>query len=293
MTKPKSRTAKAKKGEPKARAKKPAAGKEAANGDVAVRSKDEAPAPAAPGDGVQVLSQGGGKFSMADIEALRAAIKIKGAGTTVEGINFDEIKWDADGLVPVVAQDRRTGAVLMLSWSNRDTLESSLKTKQMSYFDRARGKVISKTEGTGRAQRLVTLALDCDKDAILATVEQDGPACHRDTGTCWVEGRAQPLASFVGELDRIVAKYAKDPKPHSHTSKLLGEPIEALRKLVEKANDTVRTIQGKSTKEPLEHEAADLLYHLLVACRTKGVGLERIVNDLYAQHLADQVKKAA
>lgn len=255
------------------------------------------PAPAAvvpppPADGVEVMARGASKFSLADIEALKAAIKIKGAGTVVEGINFDELKWDAEGLLPVVAQDRRSGAVLMLGWTNRETLESSLKTKSMTYYDRARGKPVAKGEATGRPQRLVAMSVDCDKDALLATVEQEGPACHRDTGTCWADGRSQPVASFVGELDRIVAAYAKAPKTGSHTSELLAEPVEALKRMVEKANDAVRTIQGKSTKEPLEHEAADLVYHLLVACRTKGVGLERILNDLYAQHLATQVKKA-
>ncbi|HUR61238.1 MAG TPA: bifunctional phosphoribosyl-AMP cyclohydrolase/phosphoribosyl-ATP diphosphatase HisIE [Candidatus Thermoplasmatota archaeon] len=248
------------------------------------------PAPAEP-DGIQVVAKGPSKFSLEDLELLKSAIKVKGGGQVVEGINFEELKWDAEGLIPVVAQDRRTGAVLMLAHTNKETLEQTLRTKNMTYWSRSRNKVWVKGEESGHTQRMVRIEVDCDKDAILATVDQEGPACHRDTGTCWTDARAIPLGGFLGELDRLIADTAKNPRPDSHTSKLLAEPIEALKKFVEEANEVTRVLQGKPNKDPLEHEAADVLYHLLVACRTKGVGLERIVTELYARHMADQVKR--
>jgi phosphoribosyl-ATP pyrophosphohydrolase/phosphoribosyl-AMP cyclohydrolase len=249
-----------------------------------------APAPAAlPDEGVQVVAKGPSKFSLADLELLKSAIKVKGTGTVVDGINFEELKWDAEGLIPVIAQDRRTGAVLMLAHTNRDTLEQTLRTRNMTYWSRSRNKVWVKGEESGHAQRLVKLEVDCDKDAILAVVDQEGPACHRDTGTCWNSERTLPVASFLGELDRIIAEYAKSPKPGSHTSKLLAEPLGALRKFVEEANEVTRVLQGKPNPDSLEHEAADVLYHLLVACRTKGVGIDKILTELYARHMAAQV----
>ncbi|MFO1535950.1 MAG: bifunctional phosphoribosyl-AMP cyclohydrolase/phosphoribosyl-ATP diphosphatase HisIE [Thermoplasmatota archaeon] len=243
-----------------------------------------------PGDGIQVVAKGPSKFTLEDLELLKSAIKVKGGGQVIDGINFEELKWDAEGLIPVIAQDRRTGAVLMLAHTNKETLEQTLRTRNMTYWSRSRNKVWVKGEESGHAQRLVQLHVDCDKDAILAVVDQEGPACHRDTGTCWTEERAIPVASFLGELDRIIADTAKTPRAGSHTSKLLAEPIEALKKFVEEANEVTRVLQGKPNPDPLEHEAADVLYHLLVACRTKGVGLDKIVTELYARHMADQVK---
>jgi phosphoribosyl-ATP pyrophosphohydrolase/phosphoribosyl-AMP cyclohydrolase len=241
-------------------------------------------------DGIQVVAKGPSKFTLEDLELLKSAIKVKGGGQVVDGINFEELKLDGEGLLPVIAQDRRTGAVLMLAHTNKETLEQTLRTRNMTYWSRSRNKVWVKGEESGHTQRLVKLTVDCDSDAILALVDQEGPACHRDTGTCWTEERAIPVSGFLGELDRLIADTAKTPRPGSHTSKLLAEPIEALKKFVEEANEVTRVLQGKPNKDPLEHEAADVLYHLLVACRTKGVGLDKIVTELYARHMADQAK---
>lgn len=251
----------------------------------------KASAPAAVADGIEVVAKGPSKFSAADLELLRSSIKVKGSAAVIEGINFEELKWDSEGLLPVVAQDRRTGAVLMLAWTNKETLEATLKTKQMTYWSRSRNKVWQKGEESGHVQRMVKLSVDCDKDSILALVDQEGPACHRDTGTCWNEERAAPLAGFLGELDGIIAGYAKTPNGESYTSKLLANPRLALEKLVEEVNETLRVLQGKPNKDPLEHEAADLLYHLLVACRMKGVGLDKVLTELYSRHLAAQIAK--
>ncbi|HUR63021.1 MAG TPA: bifunctional phosphoribosyl-AMP cyclohydrolase/phosphoribosyl-ATP diphosphatase HisIE [Candidatus Thermoplasmatota archaeon] len=250
-----------------------------------------APPPrAADPEGVEVVAKGPSKFTLEDLELLKSAIKVKGGGQVVEGINFEELKWDGEGLLPVVAQDRRTGAVLMLAHTNKETLEQTLRTKQMTYWSRSRNKVWVKGEESGHVQRLVKIEVDCDKDALLALVDQEGPACHRDTGTCWTDGRAIPISGFLGELDRIISDRAKAPTPDSYVSKLLAEPLAALKKFVEEANEVTRVLQGKPNPDPLEHEAADVLFHLLVACRTKGVGLDKIVTELYARHMADQVK---
>ncbi len=240
--------------------------------------------------GVQVVAKGASKFSAADLDMLRASIKVKGSGAVVEGINLDELKWDGEGLLPVIAQDRRTGAVLMLAHTNRETLETTLRSKQMTYWNRNHGKVVTQGQESGHIQRLIKLTVDCDKDSILATVEQEGPACHRDTGTCWTDDRAPPSAGFLGELDRIVRERAKNPEKGSKTSALLAEPIEALRAFVEHANELTKIVQGKS-KTTLETGAADLLYNMLVTLRTKGIGLADVLTELQAQHMATELQK--
>jgi phosphoribosyl-AMP cyclohydrolase / phosphoribosyl-ATP pyrophosphohydrolase len=242
-------------------------------------------------EGVEVVAKGPSKFSLADLEVLKAAIKVKGAGVVIEGINLDELKYDAEGLVPIVAQDRRTGAVLQLGWGNKETLESSLRTKQMSYWSREHGKAIGKGEGSGHPQRLVQMRVDCDKDALLALVDQDGPACHLDKGTCWTDGRTPPVATFLGELDRQVQAEAKAPKPGSDVAKLLSEPLGALKAFVEDANTVTRSLQGKQGAKAVEHGAADALYHLIVAMRAKGVGFDKVVTELFARQLAEEMNK--
>ncbi len=238
-------------------------------------------------DGVQLVARTASKFSLADIEALRSAIKVKGAVNVVDGVNLDELKFDAEGLIPVIAQDRRTGAVLTLGWGNKETLGDTLRSKQVSYFDRTRQKAVVHGEGTNHHQRFVKLQADCDKDSVLLTVEQEGPACHLDTGTCFGDSRALPLAGYLGELDATLA--ARGKAKEGHDGKLLGEPIEALRAFVGSANTISKALQGKDAAG-IETAAADLLRTLLVACRARGIGLEKIVTDLYARAAAEQLK---
>jgi phosphoribosyl-AMP cyclohydrolase / phosphoribosyl-ATP pyrophosphohydrolase len=235
-------------------------------------------------DGIAVVSKGPAKFSLEDMEALRKAIVIKGGGLVVAGINLDELKYNEEGLVAVVAQDRLTGAVLMQAWANKEALHKSLTTNEMTYFSRQRNKLWTKGEESGHTQKLLQLKVDCDKDSVLALVEQTGPACHRDTGTCFVDGRSIPLAGFLGELDQLVQQRAKERPEGSYTTKLLEDPSLAAGKVVEEAREVAQVLKGKPNDDTLQHEAADLLYHLLVACRGKGIGLTEIVQELLTRH---------
>jgi phosphoribosyl-AMP cyclohydrolase len=96
---------------------------------------------------------------------------------------LDEIKWNADGLVPVIAQDYKTGKVLMFAWMNREALQLTNDTKQAVYFSRSRNKLWRKGEESGHTQKIHEIRVDCDEDVILLSVEQHGDiACH--TGRC-------------------------------------------------------------------------------------------------------------
>jgi len=95
------------------------------------------------------------------------------------------VKFNADGLVPVIAQSAATGAVLMLAWMNRQTLEETLATGHVTYWSRSRGKVWRKGESSGNTQRLVEAAVDCDGDTLLLQVDQMGPACHTGAPSCF------------------------------------------------------------------------------------------------------------
>lgn len=95
------------------------------------------------------------------------------------------VTFDKDGLVPVIAQDHKSGAVLMLAWMNRETLETTLKTGDVTYWSRSRKQVWRKGETSGHVQKLIEANLDCDGDAILLSVDQIGPACHTGSPVCF------------------------------------------------------------------------------------------------------------
>ncbi|WP_022873291.1 phosphoribosyl-AMP cyclohydrolase [Nesterenkonia alba] len=95
------------------------------------------------------------------------------------------VNYNAEGLVPAIAQDASTGEVLMLAWMNREALQATLDTRRATYFSRSRNQLWVKGETSGHTQHVVSVALDCDADTVLLTVEQTGPACHTGEPTCF------------------------------------------------------------------------------------------------------------
>ncbi len=102
----------------------------------------------------------------------------------------DSVKWNSEGLVPVIAQDHASGAVLMLAWMNSETLARTLASGEVTYWSRSRGEVWRKGATSGHTQRLVEARLDCDGDAVLIKVQQTGPACHTGAATCFFRAGA-------------------------------------------------------------------------------------------------------
>ncbi|NNU80775.1 phosphoribosyl-AMP cyclohydrolase [Halovulum dunhuangense] len=97
----------------------------------------------------------------------------------------ETLKWDANGLIPAIAQDHATGEVLMMAWMNRESLAETLGSGQVTYWSRSRQALWRKGETSGHVQRLVRLSVDCDRDCILMQVDQTGPACHTNRRSCF------------------------------------------------------------------------------------------------------------
>lgn len=190
----------------------------------------------------------------------------------LDHVDFDK----AGGLVPVVAQHVRTGEVLMLAWANREALERTLETGEAWYFSRSRNALWHKGETSGNVQRLVELHLDCDADTLLALVEPAGPACHTGERTCF-----DAAAPTLPALDRVLEARAASPdaSPGSYTVRLLGDRNLRLKKLGEEAVELAVACADED-RERAEEEAADLLYHALVACRALGVSAEAVLARL-------------
>lgn len=172
------------------------------------------------------------------------------------------------GLVTVIAQDARTGSVLMVAHADREALERTLETGLMHYRSRTRGLWL-KGGTSGHTQRVVALHADCDGDAVLARVESAGPACHTGAPTCF----GIPELRALDALDRTLAERAAAGAPEgSYSARLLADRNLRLKKLGEETAElAVACADGDAARAT--EEAADLVYHTLVALRALGVTL--------------------
>ncbi len=185
----------------------------------------------------------------------------------LERLDFDK----GGGLVTVVTQDARSGAVLMVAHADREALERTLATGEMHYRSRTRG-LWRKGAGSGNLQRVVSLAADCDGDAVLARVTTDGPACHTGAVSCF--GELALAADALAALERTIGERMEsaDATRPSYTRRLLADRNLRLKKLGEETAELVLALaDGDAVR--IAEEGADLLYHVLVATRAAGVGL--------------------
>lgn len=211
--------------------------------------------------------------------------------------DLDSVRFDAAGLVPCVAQDAGTGAVLMVAWANREALETSLATATMHYWSRSRSQLWRKGETSGNTQALVSLHLDCDGDTVLALVHQTGPACHTGDPTCFGEDAtpapgSEPRPGSIGsadaegedpdevlrELAEIIRRRNRERPEGSYTTRLLADENLRLKKLGEEVSELVVALarQGPNVAQ----EAADLVYHIMVALEASGSSWEEVERTL-------------
>lgn len=198
-----------------------------------------------------------------------------------------KINYNTEGLIPVITQDVESKKVLMLAYMNAEAYEKTIMTKELYYFSRSRQTLWKKGETSGNTQKLKRLSYDCDQDALLAEVEQSGPACHTGKDTCFDQGILlendydQPIIKkLISTIqDRIV-----QPKKGSYTNYLLSEGRDKiLKKIGEEATEIV--IASKSEdKEEMIYEISDFLYHLLVLMAFEGISMTDIRRELKRRH---------
>lgn len=185
----------------------------------------------------------------------------------VSSLNFEK----GGGLVTVVAQDADTGVVLMVAHANHDAIVKSVQTGEMHYTSRTRG-LWHKGATSGNVQRVVSLTADCDADAVLARVRPAGPTCHNGTTSCFRDEALGPDALRI--LSNTIARRAEtvsDTSP-SYTHKLLSDRNTRLKKLGEEATE-LAVACADNDADRAKNEAADLVFHVLVALRAVGVSL--------------------
>ncbi|MBQ9942378.1 MAG: bifunctional phosphoribosyl-AMP cyclohydrolase/phosphoribosyl-ATP diphosphatase HisIE [Christensenellaceae bacterium] len=199
-------------------------------------------------------------------------------------LDMNNIKFDEKGLVSVVVQDADTSAVLMLAYMNEESLKLTLETGYMTYFSRSRQQLWKKGETSGHVQKVVTLAYDCDGDAILAKVKQTGPACHTGSYSCFFNeffrnGQESVGSGILDELFAVITDRKNNPKEGSYTNYLFDKGIDkTLKKVGEEAAEVIIAAKNPDCSE-LRWEAADLLYHLMVLIAQKDM----LPGEIYAE----------
>jgi len=183
------------------------------------------------------------------------------------------LAYDDRGLVPCVVQDWATGEVLTLAYMNADALAATRRTGELHLWSRSRGELWRKGATSGNTQRVHGLRYDCDADAVLALVEPAGPACHTGERTCFHRGDdvAAPFAALPA-LERTIAARASARPNGSYTAALLADPPLVGAKVEEEAEEVARAAREEPDARVAE-EAADVLYHLAVLLRSRGLTL--------------------
>lgn len=200
------------------------------------------------------------------------------------------LQFNEQGLIPALAQDRFDGQVRMVGWMNREALELTLATGLATFFSRSRGKLWVKGESSGNVLRVQSVTADCDADTLLLMVEPAGPSCHTGRPSCFFRRVAaggtltdEPfeVTPFIGELERTIRERQADSTgERSYTRSLLDGGIPKINsKISEEAGELVVALAGESDERVLS-EASDLLFHVLVGLRARGLSFTQVTAAL-------------
>lgn len=236
-------------------------------------------------DADELYLSGARKLPLMELKYALAAAGIS-VNTFADGVPFSSLKPNADGLVPTIVQDYKTGKVLMLAYMNEESYDRTLKTGRMTYYSRSRRQLWLKGETSGHYQYVKKLTADCDSDTILASVRQVGAACHTGAESCFFRqlmsrecDSRNPLAVFE-DVYRVIEDRKRNPKEGSYTNYLFDHGIDKiLKKVGEEATEIVIAAKNPDPEE-LKYEIADFLYHAMVLMAERGVTWKDITDEL-------------
>ncbi len=197
------------------------------------------------------------------------------------------LKFNENGLIPVVVQDHETNEVLMLAYANQEALDKMLETGKTHFWSRSRQQLWQKGETSGNFQDIVSIQTDCDADTLLVRVKQTGVACHLGTPSCFagtLYGGLEGTAAIVPVLRRTIKDRKCNPKEGSYTNKLLNDETKLCKKLIEEAGELALSVKDED-RDAQAWEAADLLYHSLVLLEYLDLPLEEVYKKLSERHI--------
>lgn len=195
----------------------------------------------------------------------------------IMNIDFDK----SDGLVPVIIQDEQTLEVLMLGYMDKEAYDKTVQENVVTFFSRSKNRLWKKGETSGNYLHVKSIDIDCDNDTLLIKVKADGPTCHTGARSCF---KTEYNHNFINELERIIDDRYTNPQEGSYVNKLQKKGLNKIsQKVGEEAVETVIAALNE-TEHDLINESSDLVFHLLVLLREKGIGLETIAKNLEERH---------
>lgn len=209
-------------------------------------------------------------------------------------IDINELGFDEKGLIPVIVQDYYSKQVLTLAYMNRKALEITLAEGRTCFWSRSRQELWRKGETSGNFQKIVSITVDCDKDALNVEVIKEGPACHTGSESCFFEPVyvAEDTTPFSYEaLYKMIEGRKTDPKEGSYTSYLFDKGIEKIMKKVGEESTEVIIAATKGDREETIYEVADLAYHVMVMMAERGIALKDLTSELAKRHVIDHKVK--
>ncbi len=184
-----------------------------------------------------------------------------------------------EGLVPAIVQDDANGDVLMIGYMNQEALRRTQETKRATFWSRSRGELWEKGETSGNTLHVVSIAADCDGDALLIRARPDGPVCHTGQRSCFGDASFFS-ATTLRHLEHIVADRKAHPREGSWTTRLFERGLSRIaQKVGEEAVETVLAASVQNRKETIS-ESADLLYHLTVLFAASGIRWQEVEKEL-------------
>jgi phosphoribosyl-ATP pyrophosphohydrolase/phosphoribosyl-AMP cyclohydrolase len=207
-------------------------------------------------------------------------------------MNFiDQLKFDDKGLIPAIIQDCKTGAVLMMAYMNKESIEKTIETGRTVFWSRSRQKLWVKGESSGHFQYVKSMNIDCDEDCLLIKVDQVDAACHTNQYSCFYreyrDGQIKEAqcdnfnnAKVLQDVYDIIVDRVKNPKEGSYTNYLFEKGLDKmLKKVGEESAEVIIAAKNHDISE-IRYEVADLLYHLLVVLVERGLTLEDVYKEL-------------
>ena len=186
-----------------------------------------------------------------------------------------------NGLVPVIVQDFQTLEVLMLGYMNEEAWQKTQQEKKVTFFSRTKNRLWTKGEESGNFLEVKSYHIDCDQDTILIKAQPVGPTCHTGSRSCFNTAYNH---NFIAELERIVNSRYEFPSDESYVNRLRSKGINKIaQKVGEEAVETVIAALAE-TETDFINEASDLMFHLIVLLREKGLSLETIAKNLESRH---------
>ncbi len=206
----------------------------------------------------------------------------------------EELKFDAQGLIPAIVVDAVSGKVLTLAYMNRESLKISMEKGLTCFWSRSRQELWLKGETSGNYQHIVSITADCDMDALVVTVEKDGPACHTGAESCFHNPvwESEERHDFSLEmLMKLIAGRKTEKKEGSYTTYLFEKGLDKiLKKVGEESTEVIIAAKDRDRKETI-YEIADLTYHVMVLMIEAGISLEDIHRELASRHVIDHKVK--